>query len=181
MPLTLLHRNLVTFGSPHQGVFGIPECEAEVHICFLIFAQEYSRTQGGKCPFVWVGAPTDIAWGVRALDPGLRFRNSFHDSLGPSHKKFPQPWTGPCGPGSVLAWPLQPDSLPGRQMMYFVYFKKFRQLMIFCFKEKQFQSGSHYLADLNNERESKNETYKEVLASRLPCFVFYILYLSKWK
>ena len=25
-----LHRNLVTFGSPHQGVFGIPECEAEV-------------------------------------------------------------------------------------------------------------------------------------------------------
>ena len=26
------------------------------------------------------------------------------------------------------------------------------------------QSGSHYLADLNNERESKNATYKEVLA-----------------
>ena len=24
------------------------------------------------------------------------------------------------------------------------------------------QSGSHYLADLNNEREAKNETYKEV-------------------
>lgn len=37
MPLTLLHRNLLTFGSPHQGVFGIPECEAEVRICFLIF------------------------------------------------------------------------------------------------------------------------------------------------
>ena len=30
--------------------------------------------------------------------------------------------------------------------------------------EKTIQSGSHYLADLNNERESKNETYKEVLA-----------------
>ena len=29
---------------------------------------------------------------------------------------------------------------------------------------KAVQSGSHYLADLNNEREWKNETYKEVLA-----------------
>ena len=32
-------------------------------------------------------------------------------------------------------------------------------------KKEPIQSGSHYLADLNNERESKNETYKEVLAN----------------
>ena len=33
------------------------------------------------------------------------------------------------------------------------------------FKKETTQSGSHYLADLNNEREFKNETYKEVLAN----------------
>ena len=38
----VLYRNLVTFGSPHQGVFGIPECEAEVP-AFL--GQEYFHTR----------------------------------------------------------------------------------------------------------------------------------------
>ena len=62
--------------------------------------------------------------------------------------------TGPCGPSAVLAWPLQPDPLPGIR----------QQIIWILVQEKTIQSGSHYLADLNNERESKNETYKEVLA-----------------
>ena len=73
-----LHRNLVTFGSPHQGVFGIPECEAEVPAAPEFFLLSNIFTQGGKSPSVWVGAPTDLAWCIRALDPGLQFlQNSF--------------------------------------------------------------------------------------------------------
>ena len=30
-------RNLITFGSPHQGVFGVPECEAEVSFDIKVF------------------------------------------------------------------------------------------------------------------------------------------------
>ena len=104
--LVLSSRNLATFGSPHQGVFGIPECEAEVPVALSFLLLWSTFTSGGKCPSVWAGAPIDLAWGVWALDPGLKFLwNSCNDS------------TGPCRPGTVLAWPLQPDPLPGRQQM----------------------------------------------------------------
>ena len=65
-------RNLVTFGSPHQGVFGIPECEAEVPVdsSFLLLWKTF--TLGGKCPSMRAGATIDLSWGLWALDPGLR-------------------------------------------------------------------------------------------------------------
>ena len=47
-----LHRNLVTFGSPHQGVFGIPECEAEVPAApdvFLALKYFHSRWEIPFC------------------------------------------------------------------------------------------------------------------------------------
>ena len=65
--------------------------------------------------------------------------------------------TGPCCPSSVLAWPLQPNSLFGKIQAGW----SLRRLS-FVSDQINLQSGSHYLADLNNEREAKNETYKEV-------------------
>ena len=137
----VLYRNLVTFGSPHQGVFGIPECEAEVPL-FLV---KNTFTQGGKSPSLWAGAPVDLAWSIRALDPGLKFlRDSFHDFL----------------PRQDLVAPAQYWHDPFNQTHFLVGNRLSNVLIL----EKTIQSGSHYLADLNNERESKNETYKEVLA-----------------
>ena len=93
-------RNLVTFGSPHQGVFGIPECEAEVPPAFLLLPKIPS---GWECPSLWAGAPIDFARCIWALDPGLRV----------IWKSSDEP--GSCGPSTVLARSLQPNPLPGIQ------------------------------------------------------------------
>jgi len=90
-------RNLVTFGSPHQGVFGVPECEAEVGNALLCELVRQLISLGAYEPWI-------------------------QDLVAPA-----QYWHDP-------------------------------------FNQTHFLSGSHYLADLNNERESKNATYKEVLA-----------------
>ena len=45
--------------------------------------------------------------------------------------------------------------------------KKKRRQYSFVSEQVNLQSGSHYLADLNNEREAKNETYKEVATRKI--------------
>ena len=105
-------------------------------------------TPGGKSPSVWVGAPVDLAWCIRALDPGLQFlQNSFICKTRLNRTLWPQRSIGMTPSTRPTSWYKTTDHLK-------FYFNLISTI----------QSGSHYLADLNNERESKNETYKEVLA-----------------
>jgi len=89
-------RKLITFGSPHQGVFGVPECQASasLELCELV---------------------------RRLLSLGA-YEPWIQDLVTPA-----QYWHDP-------------------------------------FNQTHFLAGSHYLADINNEREAKNETYRSVLA-----------------
>ena len=89
-----LPRNLVTFGSPHQGVFGVPECQAWVGdpvlgpaLCELV---RRLLNMGAYIPWIQVAASPGAGAGVTP------------------------PGTGPDHPGPVLARPPQPHALPVR-------------------------------------------------------------------
>ena len=130
-------RNMITFGSPHQGVFGVPECEAEVSFDIKVFLH-YIKVfvfvfvfLGAKCEVDSSSLPRQClcfrlamrfsvswcgGWSLLVLtSPGSRFckRKQFF-SLS-ENIWFVQ--TGPCCPSSVLAWPLQPNSLFGKKKM----------------------------------------------------------------
>eukprot|EP00091_Calanus_sinicus_P009782 TRINITY_DN22741_c0_g1_i1.p1 TRINITY_DN22741_c0_g1~~TRINITY_DN22741_c0_g1_i1.p1 ORF type:complete len:279 (-),score=68.94 TRINITY_DN22741_c0_g1_i1:161-997(-) len=100
-------KNLITFGSPHQGVFGVPECEASVGSYELCELVRRLLSEGAYIPWI-------------------------QDLVAPA-----QYWHDP-------------------------------------FNQTAFLAGSHYLADINNEREEKNPAYKDALAS-LENFV-----LARW-
>ena len=62
-PSPHLPRNLVTFGSPHQGVFGVPECQAWVGdpvlgpaLCELV---RRLLNMGAYIPWIQVAAPPE--------------------------------------------------------------------------------------------------------------------------
>merc|ERR1712241_2689 len=91
-------KNLITFGSPHQGVFGVPECEAAVGSYELCELVRRLLSEGAYVPWI-------------------------QDLVAPA-----QYWHDP-------------------------------------FNQTAFLAGSHFLADINNEREEKNPEYKQVLSS----------------
>jgi len=91
-------RNFITFGSPHQGVFGVPECEATVGSYELCELVRRLLSEGAYIPWI-------------------------QDLVAPA-----QYWHDPYNHTAFLA-------------------------------------GSHYLADINNEREEKNPAYKDALSS----------------
>merc|ERR1712215_329056 len=89
-------RNFITFGSPHQGVFGVPECEATVGSYELCELVRRLLSEGAYIPWI-------------------------QDLVAPA-----QYWHDP-------------------------------------FNQTAFLVGSHYLADINNEKEEHNTDYKESL------------------
>jgi len=91
-------RNLITFGSPHQGVYGVPECQASTGSAILCELIRRLLTEGAYIPWI-------------------------QDLITPA-----QYWHDP-------------------------------------FNRTGFLAGSHYLADINNEREGKNDDYRNSLLS----------------
>lgn len=100
-------KNFITFGSPHQGVFGVPSCEASLGSYELCELVRRLLSEGAYLPWI-------------------------QDLVAPA-----QYWHDP-------------------------------------YNQTAFLAGSHYLADINNEREEKNPAYKDALSS-LENFV-----LVKW-
>ena len=136
-------RNLITFGSPHQGVFGIPECEAEVPPAFLLLLKDLQVGNVLLCELV----RQLISLG--AYEPWIQVWESFENLL----------------MNQDLVAPAQYWHDPFNQTHFLVFNNRLRCWPVLSpLIWKAVQSGSHYLADLNNEREWKNETYKEVLA-----------------
>merc|ERR1712154_27269 len=100
-------RNFITFGSPHQGVFGVPTCKSTTGSAFPCELVRRLLSEGAYIPWI-------------------------QDLITPA-----QYWHNPLN-------------------------------------HQEFLNGSHYLADINNERLEKSEEYKENLLM-LENFV-----LAKW-
>jgi len=100
-------KNFITFGSPHQGVFGVPECKTTTGSAFLCELVRRLLSEGAYIPWI-------------------------QDLITPA-----QYWHNPLN-------------------------------------HPEFLNGSHYLADINNERLEKNAEYRENLL-KLENFV-----LAKW-
>jgi len=100
-------RNFITFGSPHQGVFGVPTCKSTTGSAFLCELVRRLLSEGAYIPWI-------------------------QDLITPA-----QYWHNPLN-------------------------------------NEEFLEGSHYLADINNERPEKNSVYKENL-EKLENFV-----MAKW-
>jgi len=100
-------RNFITFGSPHQGVFGVPECKSTTGSPALCELVRRLLSEGAYIPWI-------------------------QDLITPA-----QYWHNPLN-------------------------------------NQEFLEGSHYLADINNERQEKNSEYKQNL-EKLENFV-----MAKW-
>lgn len=125
-------RNLITLGSQHQGIMGLPGCQndrsladEERHAADLELGQAYFPEEASSAP-----SKTECSWWQRLIKRGVY------------------------------------TELAQSRIVQAQYFKD-------PHKMDEYLSASTFLADINNERQVKNDTYIQNLAS-LQNFVMFM-------